>query len=126
MQVKEEIIGALQDAGNPDPEDEEDDEDDGEDSNVTTLQFVKELRAQHLGRELPTFSPYSALESLIEKFKGKWRDAAEECLDKVKVHLHELALSRITEAFNPFPDMRLRVRLVRTYVENIEVDVHIV
>lgn len=74
MQVKEEIIGTLKPVAGAVPED----------NNATPLQFVKELRAQHLGHELPTFSPYSALERLIEKFKGKWRDAAEECLDRVK------------------------------------------
>ena len=53
---------------------------------------------------------HAALERLIEKFKGKWRNAAEECLDRVKVELHELALSHASAAFVQFPDMRLQVR----------------
>ena len=98
--MKEEIIGTLKKTGDLDPLN----------NSATTLQFVKELRAQHLGHELPTFSPYSALERLIEKFKGKWRDAAEECLDRVKEQLHELALVRVAKTFDQFPDMQVRVR----------------
>eukprot|EP00798_Chlamydomonas_sp_ICE-L_P015105 gene15105-21161_t len=74
-----------------------------------TLEDVQALRDQHLGHELPTFSPYSALEELIEKYKERWKGSALECLGSVKEELSERMEDSVKLQFGQFPDMMTHV-----------------
>ncbi|KAG2422241.1 hypothetical protein HXX76_016193 [Chlamydomonas incerta] len=68
-----------------------------------TLAELSRLRDRHLGRELPGFSPYSAMEELLRRFQGQWREHAEGCLQEVEAAVRELAGSTVAEELQRFP-----------------------
>ncbi|KXZ49644.1 hypothetical protein GPECTOR_20g501 [Gonium pectorale] len=64
---------------------------------------VRSLRQKHIGRELPGFSPYSAVEELIRRYKGQWSLHALECLGEVATAAHELSVRVVEEMFERYP-----------------------
>eukprot|EP00198_Chlamydomonas_reinhardtii_P008459 XP_001697796.1 dynamin-related GTPase [Chlamydomonas reinhardtii] len=68
-----------------------------------TLAEVVELRQRHLGRELPGFSPYRAMECLLQRFKGQWRGPALACLGNVAAAAHDLTDQVVAVEFRDFP-----------------------
>lgn len=74
-------------------------------SAVVTLAEVQALRGSQLGRELPTFSPYSAVDELMSKFKGQWKQATLSCLEEVKGELKGLVVAHVDNKFSQFPEM---------------------
>eukprot|EP00798_Chlamydomonas_sp_ICE-L_P007077 gene7077-173_t len=92
-----------------DPENTEDTKD-SEDASTLSLKDVKKLRARHLGRELPTFSPYSAVEELIEMHKGRWGGISLKCLGNVMKELTELMVDSVERHFGQFPVARAQIR----------------
>ncbi|KAG2422243.1 hypothetical protein HXX76_016195 [Chlamydomonas incerta] len=68
-----------------------------------TLGELSRLRQRHLGRELPGFSPYSAMEELLRRFQGQWREHAEGCLQEVEAAVRELAGRTVAEELRRFP-----------------------
>ncbi len=69
----------------------------------TTLEDVSALLQQQLGRELPGFIPYSAVEEMITSYKGQWRAHAEACLEEVAAVTREKAVTVVSEHFRRFP-----------------------
>jgi pyruvate dehydrogenase complex dehydrogenase (E1) component len=95
FKVKETIIGM----GIPGPPQ-------GEHSKgLMSLDQVKELRQRSRGRELPTFSPYGAVEELIGMTRGSWEAAMLECLDAVQEELRGAMHKSINKHFGRFPNM---------------------
>ncbi|KAG2424261.1 hypothetical protein HXX76_014642 [Chlamydomonas incerta] len=68
-----------------------------------TLRELKELRQRCLGRELPNFTPYKAMESLLQRFKGKWHEPAMSCLSGVAAAAHKLADEVVATEFGRYP-----------------------
>nr|BAF46281.1 dynamin related protein [Chlamydomonas reinhardtii] len=68
-----------------------------------TLVEVGQLRKRHLGRELPGFLPYSAMEALLSQFKGKHRDQATACLAAVEAEVHERARRVVGDQLGRYP-----------------------
>ena len=81
-----------------------------EDNPLMSLEDVQAIRNRHLGRELPTFSPYSGVEELISFFKGTWRVAAEECLERAKGLLYKNMIEIVNRVFEQFPEVCSKVR----------------
>ena len=102
-QVKDRLIHSIHD-------DEEKEEEEEGDLMPMDLDSVINIRSKHLGRELPTFSPYAALEELISIFKGSWQLAAEDCLEQVKSLLHNVTTECVHHVFEQFPEMRSKVK----------------
>ncbi|KAG2440608.1 hypothetical protein HYH02_010187 [Chlamydomonas schloesseri] len=83
-----------------------------------TLAEVSRLRQSHLGRELPSFLPYSAMEELLQRFKGQWRQHAEACLGEVETAVRELAGRTVAEQLRRFPKAeRVAERALTAYID---------
>eukprot|EP00198_Chlamydomonas_reinhardtii_P007089 XP_001696425.1 dynamin-related GTPase [Chlamydomonas reinhardtii] len=82
-----------------------------------TLVEVGQLRQRHLGRELPGFLPYSAMEALLSKFKGKHRDQATACLAAVEAEVHKLAHRVVEEQLGHYPRAKGAVGHVESLVQ---------
>ncbi|KAG2429695.1 hypothetical protein HYH02_013953 [Chlamydomonas schloesseri] len=68
-----------------------------------TLGEVTAVLRKRLGRELPGFCPYTAMEELLRRFKGQWRDQAEACLGEVAAAAHALAGKVVLQEFSRYP-----------------------
>ncbi|KXZ52300.1 hypothetical protein GPECTOR_10g932 [Gonium pectorale] len=68
-----------------------------------TLEQVQELRRRHEGRELPGFSPYSAVEELIRQHKGQWTNHANECLKAVADAVRGEGMAVLQETLGRYP-----------------------
>ncbi|PNW83655.1 hypothetical protein CHLRE_05g238290v5 [Chlamydomonas reinhardtii] len=85
-----------------------------------TLAEVSRLRQRHLGRELPGFSPYSAMEELLRRFKGQWREHAEGCLQEVEAAVRELAGKTVAEQLRRYPKAeRVVGRALSSHVDTL-------
>ncbi|KAG2486184.1 hypothetical protein HYH03_015147 [Edaphochlamys debaryana] len=74
------------------------------------LAQVQAVLRDHAGRELPTFSPYSAVEELVRSFKGRWREHAEACLARA-VQLAGAEVDAVLQAeFGAYPKALRAVR----------------
>ncbi|KAG2486191.1 hypothetical protein HYH03_015153 [Edaphochlamys debaryana] len=74
------------------------------------LAQVQAVLWDHAGRELPTFSPYSAVEELVRSFKGRWREHAEACLARA-VQLAGAEVDAVLQAeFGAYPKALRAVR----------------
>ncbi len=110
-QIRADVIYTiLQSDENMDSLLEEDSQEENPSSPFMTLEDVANIRKRHLGRELPTFSPYSGLEELISTFKGTWRVAAEECLERAKSLLYDNMIDIVNRVFEQFPEICSKVR----------------
>ncbi|KAF8059174.1 mx [Scenedesmus sp. PABB004] len=67
-----------------------------------TLEQVRQLAAEFKGRELPGFASYRVLETLVAKHKGRWADAAQECLGRVDRELRGLVDRLLHEQLGNF------------------------
>ncbi|KAG2440609.1 hypothetical protein HYH02_010188 [Chlamydomonas schloesseri] len=83
-------------------------------SRPMTIAELVQLRQRHLGRELPGFSPYSAMEELLQRFKGQWRQHAEACLGEVEAAVRELAGRTVAEQLRRFPKAERAVEAALT------------
>ncbi|KAG2426403.1 hypothetical protein HYH02_014830 [Chlamydomonas schloesseri] len=85
-----------------------------------TLDEVQELRRLHLGRELPGFLPYSAMEALVSRFKGQWHDQAAHCLDNVEAAAQQLAGRVANKHMGNYPLAKRAVgAALRRHVESL-------
>ncbi|GFR49980.1 hypothetical protein Agub_g12123, partial [Astrephomene gubernaculifera] len=88
-----------------------------------TLAQVQAMRERHAGRELPGFSPYSAVEELIQEFKGKWSAHARECLEEVAEAAQEQAGGLVAETFERFPKALRAVGMALSdYIEDLSAE----
>ncbi|KAG2429232.1 hypothetical protein HXX76_011002 [Chlamydomonas incerta] len=74
-----------------------------------TLDEVEGLRKRHLGRELPGFLPYSAMEELLSRFKGQWREQSLACLAAVEQAAHKLAEEVVAQHLDRYPQAKSAV-----------------
>ncbi|KAG2432195.1 hypothetical protein HXX76_009115 [Chlamydomonas incerta] len=74
------------------------------DGHMTLAEVTDEVLRERLGRELPGFCPYTAMEELLRRFKGQWREQAEACLLEVAAAAHELAGRTVVEHFSRYPE----------------------
>lgn len=74
----------------------------GEEPEVT-LRSVRQQAEWCRLVELPTFAPYGVLEELVKGFKGRWEEAAHQCLEDVAEDLHALADKLVQGQFVQFP-----------------------
>ncbi|KXZ50489.1 hypothetical protein GPECTOR_16g664 [Gonium pectorale] len=84
------------------------------------LYEVRSLRRKHIGRELPGFSPYSAVEDLIRRYKGQWSRHALECLGEVAAAAHELSGRVVEDVFKRYPRAQLSIGMAFSdYMEEL-------
>ncbi|KAG2488600.1 hypothetical protein HYH03_012919 [Edaphochlamys debaryana] len=85
-----------------------------------TLEQVQRLHQRHLGAELPTFSPYSAMEELVRGFKGRWREHAQACLEAVLEAVDGEAQAVLEAHFGRYPKaLRVLSTAVSAYVDRL-------
>ncbi|GFR41676.1 hypothetical protein Agub_g2421, partial [Astrephomene gubernaculifera] len=85
-----------------------------------TLEQVRVMRERHSGRELPGFSPYSAVEELIKEFKGQWSAHARECLEEVAEATQAQAGGLVMRIFERFPKAQRAVGMALTdFIEDL-------
>eukprot|EP00955_Chlamydomonas_euryale_P073355 361712-Chlamydomonas_euryale.AAC.2 len=80
-------------------------QDDGLATKRVTMQEVKELRQRHLGYELPSFSPYSAVKELLRTTTGTWKKDMLACFDDILAELQSESRKVLNEHFARFPGM---------------------
>ena len=66
------------------------------------LEEVQQLRRKYQGRELPGFSPYKAVEKLIEKFFSGWKEVIQVTVEKVKELMLGLIEQKVNGSFSRF------------------------
>ncbi|KAG2488599.1 hypothetical protein HYH03_012918 [Edaphochlamys debaryana] len=68
-----------------------------------SLPEVHALRREHLGRELRGFSPYSALEALVERFQHQFRPHALSCVTAVVEAVRAKVAEVVRQHFGRYP-----------------------
>ncbi|KXZ52299.1 hypothetical protein GPECTOR_10g931 [Gonium pectorale] len=85
-----------------------------------TLEQIRELCRRHEGRELPGFSPYSAVEDLIRQHKGQWASHADECLEAVEDAVRGKGEAVLAETLGRYPKaLRAIGTVFSDYVEEL-------
>ncbi|GAX85388.1 hypothetical protein CEUSTIGMA_g12804.t1 [Chlamydomonas eustigma] len=77
---------------------------------VVTLEEVVALRSEHIGMELPGYTPYSAVEELLRRFKEQWRTPTSECLSSAREILEALINKHLEKIFAQHPLMHFKLR----------------
>jgi len=83
-----------------------------------TLGQVKDIVAKERSYELPKFTPYTALQSVIQHFQGMWNEHAFQCLDKSAELLKTELNIIIVKHFGRFRDSHLE-SIVRLCMEDV-------
>ncbi|KAI8475322.1 MAG: P-loop containing nucleoside triphosphate hydrolase protein [Monoraphidium minutum] len=87
-----------------------------------SLEDVKALMAEHRVRELPGFVPYTAVQVLINRHKGRWDAVIDDCCSAVAAEVEDLLMREVRAVFERFPRAHalVRSRLVEVYREVVE------
>lgn len=65
---------------------------------------MKELAEKHRTKQLPSYESYDALEELISRFQGRWRESTGVLIDTVVAELETMATQHIKSKFGRFPE----------------------
>jgi hypothetical protein len=80
---------------------------------IITLPILQYIKSRYHVDMLPEFAPYHVVIELVMPVKGRWGDAAQNCLQLVADELHRLTNRLVQEAFADFSAAQGSVRQVQ-------------